>query len=108
MPKPIDDDTIVDMDQYRPLRASLQNDRIDWLSLPEVKLMTDLLASEDAEGMGEFMALEEGTPVTLELEITDSRLAQAVLHSIGMSESFIPGMNIKHIKLNPEKEPPNE
>jgi hypothetical protein len=63
-----------------------------------------MLSSEDAEGLSEFMALEEGEKVTLELEITDTRLAQAVMHSIRSRESFVPGMKINTIKLNPEEE----
>lgn len=104
MPKPISDETIVQMDQYRAPRVPVSNDRIDWMEVPQIKDMIDLLASEDAEGMSDFLCLAPGEQVQLTVELTDPKIAQAVLHSIRCNESFIPGMAIKKIKLNPEKE----
>lgn len=104
MPKPTNDPSVVDIADYRPLRVPERNVNIDWMSVPEIDTMVSMLASEDSEGLSDFMALDTGESLTLNVEITDTRLAQAVLHSIRMQESLIPGMQILGIKFNQEKD----
>lgn len=73
---------------------------LDWTTIPEIKRRLTKLEEaaksddKDDQELANWFLMERGTTITLELEVTDPRLAQLVIGSIYAGPTLIPGFDI--------------